>query len=379
MEFLQYLSPVDVASQVRKTGSSLFEFTTFYLPGTNIDFSEFQFVIIGLTDDRNSNNEGTMYAASTIRQFLYNLQIHTRQISFLDLGDIITGATVNDTHFAVREVVASLINLNVFIVMIGASQDMMFPILRSSLAAPSRTTFSVIDSSLDIGNTNTFSNTSLICHLASLPLLPRVSFLASQSYLIPASHFDFAEKNSFKLFRLGKIRHDINKAEPVIRDSFALFFDIGAIRQSDAPGNANVSPNGLYAEEACQLCRYFGLSDQSRLFHISEINPSCDIANQTSHLAAQLLWHVFDGYVSRKNDYPAIPLKKLQKIVVSSVESLHDITFYKSLKSDRWWIEIDNETDGDNSIIPCNFEDYQIACSNHIPDIYVSELSRKSL
>jgi len=47
-----------------------------------------------------------------------------------------------------------------------------------------------------------------------------------------------------------------------------------------------------------------------------------------------------------------------------------DITFYKSLKTERWWMEIPaiNPVTGLNYMISCNYEDYQMTSADEIPE-----------
>ena len=96
----------------------------------------------------------------------------------------------------------------------------------------------------------------------------------------------------------------MEEVEPVIRDADMVSFDVSAIRQSEAPGNNNASPNGFYGEEACQIARYAGISDKLTSIGFYEFNPSFDNNHQTAHAVAQMIWYFIDGVVNRKNDFP---------------------------------------------------------------------------
>jgi arginase family enzyme len=61
---------------------------------------------------------------------------------------------------------------------------------------------------------------------------------------------------------LRKRNVTIEETEPILRSSHLMMFDLNSLRLSDAPGTSNKSPNGLYAEEACQIIRYAGLSNR---------------------------------------------------------------------------------------------------------------------
>jgi formiminoglutamase len=46
------------------------------------------------------------------------------------------------------------------------------------------------------------------------------------------------------------------KQSPYLREAAMVTYNINAIRYSDAPGQPNPSPNGLFGDEACAMARY---------------------------------------------------------------------------------------------------------------------------
>jgi hypothetical protein len=177
----------------------------------------------------------------------------------------------------------------------------------------------------------------------------------------------------FDVYRLGQIRDKIEEAEPIIRQSDMISFDISAIKHSDAPANPNASPNGFYAEEACQIMRYAGMNDKLSSIGIYEINPDFDTSGKTSHLAAQMIWCFFDGFYNRKNDFPSRSNPDYLRFHVVLQDEKYEINFYKSKKSDRWWMEIPYPPQKGlkferHTLIPCSYKDYELAVNNEIPD-----------
>ena len=141
--------------------------------------------------------------------------------------------------------------------------------------------------------------------------------------------------------------------------------------QTEAPAQIDGSPNGFYADEACRLSRYAGLSDRVQLFGLYGIDYQYDNNRQTMKLAAQIIWYYFEGYINRKHDYPKASLEDCTKYEVQIDEIDFPIVFYKSNKSNRWWIEVQVILDKmvqDAIIISCTKEDYLNACKNEIPE-----------
>ena len=75
----------------------------------NIDIAVF-----GVKEERGTDtNKGCMNAPDQIRENLYTLISHTKKLKLIDLGNIEAGATISDTYFALRKVIAELVSNNV--------------------------------------------------------------------------------------------------------------------------------------------------------------------------------------------------------------------------------------------------------------------------
>jgi len=374
---LYFEQPKEIATKKSNERKTIADFTTFYSPELFKNIQEFSIVLIGIKDERNSTNIGVAESADIVRKYLYTLCNHNSDCKILDLGNLINGKTLDDTYHALQDIVGFLISKNVTPLLFGSSQDMMYPISKALKETFSNLTIASIDSHIDIGTEDEIHNHSVLQFIDKKIQPHKIVTIGSQSYFVSSSDFDYIEKENHTNFRLGKIREDFKKVEPLIRDSQLIVFDISATRQCDAPGNKFTSPNGLTGEESCQLAKYAGLSEKTKAFFVCEHNPEKDNAEQTAHLVAQLLWHFIDGFYNQKNDYPKESIENLLKYVLNSDEFGTNFIFYKSPKTDRWWIEITNE-DNENStyLTPCNYEDYISACHNTIPDIYLQEKSR---
>jgi len=202
------------------------------------------------------------------------------------------------------------------------------------------------------------------------------SNIGYQSYFVSTEEIDLISKLYFDAYRLGEIQNNMEEVEPIVRNADIVSFDVSSIRQTEATENKNAYPNGFYGEQACQIARYAGISDKLTSIGFYEFNPTVDFNNQTAHSVAQMIWYFIDGVNNRKNDFPIGSRKDYTKYVVSMLEGGNDLIFYKSDKSDRWWIDvpypshekIKNER---HLLIPCTYKDYQVACNNELPDIWI--------
>ena len=136
--------------------------------------------------------------------------------------------------------------------------------------------------------------------------------------------------------------------------------------------NNQAIPNGFYAQQICQIAKYAGISDKSTTFGIFNYNKSNDVSDQ---LLAQIIWYFLDGVGSRKGDFPIGSKTDYTKFRVFQEESNNELIFYKSNKSERWWLEVpyppsEGKKYERHYIIPCNKEDYDNAMKNEIPDLW---------
>ncbi len=341
------------------------------------ELGDVDIAIIGVMEERNAvNNLGCAHAPNYVRHHLYKLFRGDFSPRLADLGNIRQGHKIEDTYFALTSVVAELIKNKIIPVIIGGSQDLTFANYMAYEALGQVMNIVGIDSVFDLGKTEqpldsqTYLN-KIILHQPNF--LFNFTNIGYQSYVVDPDAISLMKNLYFDVYRLGAIRENLEEAEPLVRNADMITVDISAVRQPDAPGNGNASPNGFYGEEICQILRYAGLSDKLSSIGFYEMNPRLDLNNQTSHLVAQMIWYFIDGYYNRKHDHPYKDKKDYVKYTVSIKEHKDDLIFYKSKKSDRWWMDVPVKTNYKNiyerhHLVPCSYSDYETACKDDIPD-----------
>jgi hypothetical protein len=153
-----------------------------------------------------------------------------------------------------------------------------------------------------------------------------------------------------------------------------MSLDLQSIRNSDFAGDYYNSPNGFYADQICQIVRYAGISDKLTSFGIFNLLPG-NISSSSNQLVAQIIWYFLDGISQRKGDFPIGSKKDYLKFIVHMESYENDLVFYKSHKSDRWWMEVPYPLKSGmkferHHMVPCNHEDYQLAMQNEMPDLW---------
>lgn len=335
-------------------------------------------VIFNVPEYRNSRiNEGNQ-SKNGWRGMLYELskpEHWTRNI--YDLGAILPGSTIEDTYYALENVVSVLVKNNCIPVIIGGSQDLTYAIYKGYQKLEQTVNITNIDYTVDVGNPEeAINDTNYISHiLTTRPcMLFDYSIIGTQVPFIKPSELKLIDSLYFDFCRLGDLVADFKRAEPLIRNSDILTLDMLSLKnRGDFPAVFS-NPNGINPEMACQIAKYTGVSDRLTSFFIGNYYNSTNSVTLDS-LLAQIIWYFMDGVAARYGDFPITSLKDYLKFTVKMVDVDEEIIFYKSEKSNRWWMEVPYPAKpGVNfkrhTIVPCNHEDYLQAMKNDIPNLW---------
>ena len=335
------------------------------------DLEGVQIAIVGVNEARNAfEKKSDPQHTDPIRKQLYKLMYGNWKATIADLGDVPLGAAVSDTYFVVKEVMATLLNLDIIPIVIGATQDITYPMYRSFEVLHKMVNMVSIDSRFDFGVQETLisSHSYMSRIITEKPnILHNFTNLGYQSYFNAQEEMDLMEKLFFEGHRLGVLNQDISIAEPVLRNAHLVSIDARSIRAADMGSGPDFSPNGFDGKEICTLARYAGLSESVMIFGLFE-GSNHPTSNQ---LMAQLIWYFIEGFSYRVKEHPLEASEDFLKFTVTQEEL--DLVFFKSLKSQRWWVQVPlyhepHTKEVQAALLACNEKDYKDACSDKIPE-----------
>ena len=340
------------------------------------DFSNFKVVLLGVPEGRNSPDPGSTAAPDAIRQQLYSLARIPGKTKMADLGNMKQGMSFADTIAGLTDVLTTLISEDIFPVIIGGSSALVTAIDKSFTLLKNRYTLLSVDPRIDYSNNpDSFGSMNYLNKITgnSLSTFRHYINIGYQTYLNDQQVLNRFSRRHSEMVRIGDVRQAVYLMEPLFRDSDAAVFDISAVRQSDAPGTAMPSPNGFYGEEICLLARYAGISDNLKVFGLFDVNPGLDNRNQTTGLAAQILWFFLEGFSQKQYETPLLSDSNTGRFIryhVRLTDLEDDLIFVKSNLTERWWIELKDENN-QNTYISCSHDDYLKANRNEVPDKWV--------
>lgn len=330
--------------------------------------------IVGVLENRNDVNYiGEEFGLDEIRKSLYSLFPGNWHKTIADLGDINKGETVEDTYFALKTTINILVQKNIIPIVIGGSQDLTYANYRAYDALAPMVNIVNVDSKFDLGDSaKPIKNDSFVGKIIlDKPYnLFNYATIGYQTYFNSQEEIDLMDKLYFESYRLGQVSKDITLVEPVLRDANIVSIDLNSVKASEVSDRQKTSPNGLDGKEICAISRYAGISNKVSSIGIYEYKPSRD-DTVTSMLVAQMIWYFIEGVNFRVKDDDFLNDESYQKYI-TLVED-QELVFYKSTKTQRWWIEIPFLSEINNklkrhTLLPCMHQDYLDACNNKLPE-----------
>lgn len=334
------------------------------------NLSKINIALFGVLDNRGDAKSISDVDLTSIRKELYSLYPGNWEASIADLGDIEAGNSIEDTYFALKILVSSLIKNKIIPIVIGGTQDLTYSMYRAYDELEQMVNLVSIDNKFDLGkeSDSISSNSYLSKIILDEPNnLFNYCNIGYQTFYNSQEEIDLIEKLFFDAYRLGDVCNNIEIAEPVFRDADLVSLDLGSIKSSDSGNFIKFAPNGFDGKEICTLARYAGISDKVTSFGIFNHNNS----EKESILISQIIWYFIEGFHYRTNEYPFGSRDNYLKYIVPLEEE--QLIFYKSDKTDRWWIEIPFISDLNNklkrnTLLPCSHEEYILACNNEMPE-----------
>lgn len=323
-------------------------------------------------------------AADAVRRHLYALTDVKLGAGLVDLGNL-----THPKPDLLLSVARELLSGRIAVLLVGSDQAFTAALYQAYHLSEQLINLALVDKTFDF--TFEAASASDTTHYLNAILRQEKSYLFhlgligyQRPYLNPRI-LQLFEQEQFDALRLGHIRDRLAEAEPLIRDADLFSFDLSAMRLADAPAAAQASPSGLFTEEACKLAYYAGFSDKltSAGFFGLSANAAYYTPTElriTHQLTAQVMWYFLEGFAHRIGDYP-ISTDGCVEYVVANKQLSFSISFWKSARSNRWWMQIPIAQHSASKyarhrLVPCTYNDYLAACSEELPERLIRAFER---
>lgn len=374
MVWQDYLNPLSAPSKNTRYRSNQWgNLVERHLPKHFPNLTHTDIALIGVDTATNIGKH-----ANQVRNCLYQLYNWDAAMQVADLGNIKTGANFADACCCLQEVCSALIRRAILPIIIGESHALCTGQFEGHAELNASTNVVVFDRKVDLlGNAQTPDEHSFLYQLLEHKKLGHFVHAAHQRCFLDPQIQQTLEESDFECYSLGQMRPLQQEAEPFLRKANMVSFDLSCIRFADAPAVLGASAGGLEAEEAFALSRYAGMSNAVHSIGFYGFDASRDTQQQTAQLVAQLIWYFTEGFYQRKSEFPEKDSNNWTRYIVPLKDADHDIVFFKSPKTDRWWMQIPDTRQTQGHVWePCSYSDYQVACHGEIPDRWLKVLMR---
>lgn len=222
-----------------------------------------------------------------------------------DVGDVVLGQTLAETHDRVTEAVRAVVGFGLFPIAIGGGHDLTFPFVRGVHREQQLTAGVYIDPHLDVRETE--GSGMPFRALIEREGLRRLHCYGFNPLVNTADHWRWFVEHGCRTTARSDVddpnNSGANKANPFDEfepdDRLFCSFDLDAIDASQAPGVSALNPDGLSVREATKIVERAGADPRVRCFDLMELCPPHDPDGRTARIAAHLFLTFLRGLSSR--------------------------------------------------------------------------------
>lgn len=270
-------------------------------------YADSQIVLLGCPQDegirRNGGRIGAAAAPDEIRLYFYRLVAPDRFPRIFDLGNTVIRATLEETHQQHREIVRQVIRDGKTLIVLGGGNDVSYPDCSGLAMEVAEILAFNVDAHFDVRADDPCNSGTPYRQLIEEALITPQKFyeMGWQPFANASTYLRYLNDHKVHHYNIHKIReigvHTVFQTilSNITVDAIFWGLDMDVVQASDAPGVSAPNPTGLTAAEFCKVAEIAGQDKRSRIFEITEVNPTYDIDRRTCRLAAAAIFYFLLG------------------------------------------------------------------------------------
>ena len=345
--------------------------------------ADYKVILMGLPDEEGQAGgvaKDGYKGADAIRGELYGLSAVLDTHAVLDMGNIRSPLDKGVSAGLLATVLHYFLDRGMYVVLFGGPHGYELGHYMAYEGMERDVSLVSIDSRMDMLSDHAYGRAHLDDIFAYRPnYLFHYMHLAHQSYFIHRDAFRYIGNQGFEAMRLGLIRENLLRSEPLLRGADIFSFDASALSFRYAPGGIGSGVFGLTGEEACQMAWYAGMSPRLRSAGLHGFDATKDDSHATTaKTMATMVWYLLEGMASQPHT-PHFDRREYVRYTVEIKQTDYRIDFYKSALSERWWMEVpfDRKAWRLLGMVSCSYEDYLCALEGEVPPRWL--LMRKKM
>jgi arginase family enzyme len=318
------------------------------------EIKENSIVLLFVSDYRGADGSAEVQDFTAIRKEFYKLSQLDFEIPVVDLGDLVSGRSVQDSHYILQEVLSACHYKGAIPVIIGGSNDLAFSLFSGLNFHQNNINYTQISNiiSLDQGemiNERTFLSKILGSKNFSIK---NYHHLGYQKHLNEQDSVKLIKEVEFDIIRLAEMMNSTERTEPFFRQADLVTVNCDAIESFGDAFSMDPQVNGLNRREICAYMKEIGLSENLRSVGIFNYNIYSE--NQLNHqLLAQMLWYLIEG-INIQRSHPKERHYEMYYVLIED----RQYAFKRDTFSNLWYFGDDEKIE---NCIPCSRRDFDEA------------------
>jgi len=311
--------------------------------------------LIFCSDERGAGRSSKYNDFEKTRMELYALSKQDWNVPVSDLGDFISGKTVQDTHFALQEILSYCFKLEAIPVVIGGSNSLAHALFMASRQVVEDLQYVQVSHILHLKNQGEqINDKNFLAKIFEVENQPLSDYchLGLQIHANNEEVIQLMKEVDFEVVRLAQMVNSPEDMEPYFRHADMVTFNCDAVESFADSFSLHPQVNGLNRREICTFTKEAGLSE--RLKTVGIFNFDFQSKNRLNHqLLAQMIWYLIDGINIRKSH----PTKKNLETFWVMHEG-RELAFLRDTFTNLWYFGNSEEL---SECVPCAKQDYENA------------------
>lgn len=318
------------------------------------EIKENSIVLLFVSDYRGANGDAESQDFTGIRREFYKLSQLDFEIPIIDLGDLVSGKTPQDSHYILQEVLSACHQKGAIPVIVGGSNDFAFSLFSALNYHQKDINYTQISNVVSLKeDAQIHESTFLGKILGSKDFsIKNYHHLGYQKHLNEMDSVKLIKEVQFDVIRLAEMMNSTDKTEPYFRKADLVTINCDAIETFAEAFSMNPQVNGLNRREICAYMKEIGLSERLKSVGIFNYNIYSD--SQLNHqLLAQMIWYLIEGINIQKSH----PKEKSYETFFVLIND-EKYAFKRDVFSNLWYFGEDEDID---NCIPCSRSDFDEA------------------
>ena len=318
------------------------------------EIKENSIVLLFVSDYRGANGDAESQDFTGIRREFYKLSQLDFDIPIIDLGDLVSGKTPQDSHYILQEVLSVCHQKGAIPVIVGGSNDLAFSLFSALNYHQQDINYTQISNLVSLKQDEEIHESTFLSKILGSKNFSVKNYhhLGYQKHLNEMDSVNLIKEVQFDIIRLAEMMNSTEKTEPYFRKADLVTINCDAIETFSEAFSMNPQVNGLNRREICAYMKEIGLSEKLKSVGIFNYNIYSD--SQLNHqLLAQMIWYLIEGITIQKSH----PKEKSYETFFVLIND-EQYAFKRDVFNNLWYFGEDENID---NCIPCSRSDFDEA------------------